>query len=270
MAFHGARIAYAESMQTVREDLVAVRPTVAASVPRLYEKIHAAITEKTHSASPLKRSIFAWAMKNGRKKVRLLLKGEKLPLVLKLQNLIAHQLVYKKLKAGLGGRIRFFISGGAPLAKELAEFFYMAEVLILEGYGLTETSPVLAVNCEDNFKFGTVGRALPNVELKIAEDGEILARGPSIMKGYYKKPEETDEALKDGWFHTGDIGRIDEAGFLSIVDRKKDIIVTSGGKNISPQNIENELLQEPLIIGGDRRQAQWLLWWCRQRKSYSV
>ncbi len=257
MIQQGVSIAYAENMQTVPEDLLLVQPTVAASVPRLYEKMHARILETVESGSRLKRRLFHWALRTGRAAGEYRQVRRPMPPGLGLRFALAQFLVFKKLKNRLGGKIRFFISGGAPLAKELAEFFFSAGVLILEGYGLTETSPVIAVNRPERFKFGTVGPALPGVEVKIAGDGEILTRGPHVMKGYYKNDEATHEAIQNGWFLTGDIGEIDSEGFLKITGRKKDIIVTAGGKNISPQNLENEILSDPLfsqvVVIGDRK-----------------
>lgn len=257
MIQEGVSIAYAESMQTVPEDLLLVRPTVAASVPRLFEKMHARILETIQKSPPQRQALFFWSLKVGRRAAEYRRTHRPMPWTLRLQFGLARRLVFNKLKKKLGGRIRFFISGGAPLSKELAEFFYAADVLILEGYGLTETSPVIAVNQPGRFKFGTVGPALPHVEVRIASDGEILTRGPHVMKGYFKNEEATREAIRDGWFHTGDIGELDPDGFLRITDRKKDLIVTSGGKNISPQNIENEILGDPLfsqvVVLGDRR-----------------
>ena len=243
MIFQGATIAYAESMQTVGDDIRLVRPTLAAAVPRFYEKTVARIYEQVETAGPLAKKLFLWAVRTGRKRG--------------LRRFLADRLVWRKIRARLGGRLRFFISGGAPLPRELGEFFYAAGILILEGYGLTETSPVISVNSEKSFCFGTVGRPLPNAEVKIAEDGEILTRGPCVMLGYYQNEAATAEVMKDGWFHTGDIGAFDAGGFLKITDRKKDIIVTSGGKNISPQNIENLILGDKLfsqaVVLGDRR-----------------
>ncbi|MBI2166619.1 MAG: long-chain fatty acid--CoA ligase [Candidatus Omnitrophica bacterium] len=257
MMLNGASIAYAESMQTVPENLLEVRPTVAAAVPRLYEKMYARILETVQAAPRGKQRLFHWAIKIGTRAGVFRSERRPLPVFLRLQFALAQRLVFDKIKKKLGGRIRFFISGGAPLAKELAEFFYSAGVLILEGYGLTETSPVISVNRLDRFKFGTVGLPLSNVEVKIASDGEILTRGPHVMKGYFKNPEATAEVLRDGWFYTGDLGEIDSGGFLKITGRKKDIIVTAGGKNISPQNIENEILSDPLftqaVVLGDRK-----------------
>lgn len=257
MIMKGVEIAYAENMTTVPEDIQIVKPTVAASVPRLYEKIYAKIMEAIQSAPPLKQKIFYGSLGVGRKMAGYRQKGIHAPLLLSLQYALARILVFKKLKQKLGGRIKFFISGGAPLAKELAEFFYAADVLILEGYGLTETSPVISVNRPKQFKFGTVGPPIPGVEVKIAKDGEILTRGPHIMKGYFKNDEATREVIKDGWFYTGDLGEIDSDGFLKITGRKKDLIITAGGKNISPQNLENEILTDCLfsqvVILGDRK-----------------
>lgn len=257
MIQQGASIAYAESMQSVPEDLLLVRPTVAAGVPRLFEKMHARILEAVQASGTMRRRIFYWALKVGREAGELRQADRPTPFFLGLQFALARLLVFNKLKKRLGGRIRFFISGGAPLAKELAEFFYAADVLILEGYGLTETSPVIAVNRPRHFRFGTVGPLLPGVEVRIAQDGEILTRGPHVMKGYFKNEEATREAIQDGWFYTGDLGEIDPEGFLKITGRKKDLIKTAGGKNVSPQNIENEILEDPLfsqvIVLGDRK-----------------
>lgn len=257
MIQEGVSIAYAENMQTVPEDLLLVRPTVCCAVPRFFEKMHARILETIQSGSPLKKAIFRWALKVGRETCSRETAHRPVPLRLSFSHALADLLVFKKLRARLGGRMRFFISGGAPLGQELAEFFYSAGVLILEGYGLTETSPVISVNRPERFKFGTVGLPLPGVEVRIADDGEILTKGPHIMKGYYKNEEATREVIRDGWFCTGDIGEIDAGGFLKITGRKKDLIITAGGKNISPQNIECEILKDPLfaqaVLIGDKR-----------------
>lgn len=254
----GATIAYAESVDTVAQNLGEVKPTLMTSVPRLFEKIYARIIENANAGSPLKRKIFWWAINTGEKYANVQFAGKKPGGWLKFKHNLAHKLVYSKLQHRVGGRLRFFVSGGAPLSKEIAEFFYKAGILILEGYGLTETSPVIAVNRENKFKFGSVGPAIPGVEIKIAEDGEILTRGPHVMKGYYKNPEATAEAIDaEGWLHTGDIGLLDEEGFLYITDRKKNIIVTSGGKNVTPATIENLLVTSPYIeqvmVIGDKR-----------------
>lgn len=255
--YAGTTIAFAESIEAVAQNLVEVKPHIMVSVPRVFEKIYARVMDNILNSSPLKRRIFFWAYRVGKKYGAKQLKGEKISSCLRLKRQIAHKLVFSKIIERTGGRVRFFISGGAPLAKDIAEFFYALGLVIYEGYGLTETSPVLAVNRPGALKFGTVGRPIPEVEIKIAPDGEILARGPNVMKGYYKKEAETREAFEGGWFHTGDIGYLDEDGFLVITDRKKDIIVTSGGKNVAPQAIENLLKTSPFIntvvVLGDRR-----------------
>jgi long-chain acyl-CoA synthetase len=248
MLYAGATIAYAESVEKVPENMLEVRPTVMCSVPRLYEKMYARINEKVAADPPLRRRIFAWAMGVGRRVFRHTVEGTPPGLLLRLQFALADKLVFSKIKARTGGRLRVFISGGAPLAREIAEFFGAAGMVILEGYGLTETSPVISVNRPDRLKPGTVGLPVEGVEVKIAADGEILTRGPHVMKGYYKKVEATAEAIdKEGWLHTGDIGILDRDGFLVITDRKKDILVTSGGKNIAPQPIENKIKTNPFF-----------------------
>ena len=258
MLYKGVTIAYAESFEKLADNMLEVRPTVILSVPRLYEKIHARILEKVSADPPLRQGIFHWALGVGRRVFKHQVEGTEPPLALGLQRAVADVLVFKKIRARTGGRLREFISGGAPLAREINEFFGACGLLILEGYGLTETSPVISVNLPTANKPGSVGRPLPGVEVKIAGDGEILTRGPHVMKGYYKKPEATAEAIdKDGWFHTGDIGMLDPQGYLVITDRKKDILVTSGGKNIAPQPIENllkanKLLTEVVMIGNER------------------
>lgn len=257
MAFQGAQIAYAESMQTLARDFVEVKPTVAASVPRVYEKIYAAIMETLSQKPKSIQNLFHWAVSLGKKCSEKKLKRQSLSLWEKIQWKIADQLVFKKIKGRFGGQVRLFISGGAPLSKELAEFFYAIGVLILEGYGLTETSPVISVNTADHLKFGSVGQPLPGVQVKIAEDDEILTKSDSVMKGYFKDEESTKKVIQAGWLHTGDIGYLSQDGFLVITDRKKDIIVNAGGKNISPQNIEKAILADPLfaqvVIIGDKR-----------------
>ena len=256
-AAYGVSIAYAENLTTVAEDLRKVRPTIVVAVPRFYEKIYARITEAVKNAPAWKQSLFEWAVRVGRRNAKLKLQDQKSPILLAFSNMIARLLVFNKLKKAMGGRLRFFISGGAPLSKDLALFFYAADILILEGYGLTETSPVIAVNAVGDMRFGSVGKPISGIRVKIAEDGEILTAGPCVMKGYYKNPEATEMCIRDGWFHTGDIGYFDREGFLHITDRKKDIIVTAGGKNVSPQNIESRLLSDTLftqvMVLGDRR-----------------
>jgi len=248
--FHvGAAIAFAESVETVAANLLEVRPTVVVSVPRLFEKIYSRIMDQVLAGSRLRRAVFVWALGTGKKYAARTIAGERIPAHLALKRAVAARLVFDKITARTGGRIRYFISGGAPLSRDIAEFFFALGLKVLPGYGLTETSPVLTGNTPGRIRFGTVGKAVPDVELAIAEDGEILARGPNVMMGYYKNETETREALRDGWLHTGDIGRLDEDGFLTITDRKKDLIVTSGGKNIAPQPIESLLRTSPFIAG---------------------
>jgi long-chain acyl-CoA synthetase len=254
----GVSMAYAESVETVAENLLEVKPTIMVSVPRLFEKIYAKVMDNVLAGAGFKKKIFFWAMRVGKEYAKKTMQRQPVPGSLRRRRTIAHKLVFSKILEKTGGRVRFFVSGGAPLAKDIAEFFYTLGIVVLEGYGLTESSPVIAANTFDNLKFGTVGRPIPGVEVRIAPDGEILARGPNIMKGYYKKEEETREALAGGWLHTGDIGHLDEDGFLVITDRKKDLIVTSGGKNVAPQPIENLLKQNPyiancVIVGGSRK-----------------
>ncbi|PYN97547.1 MAG: long-chain fatty acid--CoA ligase [Candidatus Rokuibacteriota bacterium] len=255
----GLVTAFAENLDKVGDNLKEVQPHFICSVPRVYEKVYAKILAGVESGSPIKKRIFHWAVDVGAKVSRLQQEGKPIPGALAVQHRLAHKLVFSKLHAALGGKLRWAVSGGAPLARDIAEFFHSAGILILEGYGLTETCPVLTFNRPERFKFGSVGQALPGVELKIAPDGEILGRGGNVAtRGYYKQPEPTREAFEpDGWFHTGDIGRIDDDGFLFITDRKKDLIVTAGGMNIAPQNIENLLKADPFIsqamVYGDRR-----------------
>ena len=254
----GLTTAFAENIDKLRENLPEVKPHFICSVPRVFEKVYAGVIARAEAGPPLKRRIFHWAVGVGRRVSRLQQAGKPVPTLLGLQQRVAHALVFSKLHQALGGRLRFAVSGGAPLAKEIAEFFHAAGILILEGYGLTETCPSLTFNRLDHFKFGSVGQAQPGIEIKIAPDGEILARGGNIAQGYFKKPEATAEVfLADGWFATGDIGRIDEDGFLFITDRKKDLIVTAGGMNVAPQNIENLLKGDPFIsqamVYGDQR-----------------
>ena len=244
----GATIAYAESVEKVPENMLEVRPSLMFSVPRLYEKIYARIHEKVAADPPARQRIFRWALAVGRERFRHQVERRSPGLLLRLRFALANALVFGKIRERTGGQLRFFVSGGAPLAREIAEFFGAVGLLILEGYGLTETSPVISVNRRDAMRPGTAGLPIPGVEVKIAADGEILTRGPHVMQGYYKRPEATAEAIDAaGFFHTGDIGVIDEQGFLVITDRKKDILVTSGGKNIAPQPIENRLKANPFV-----------------------
>ena len=255
--YKGCSIAFAESVDTVAQNLLEVRPHIMVSVPRVFEKIYARVMDNVLQESPLKRKIFFWALRVGREYARRQLARQPIPRFLQIKRSVAHKLVFSKIIARTGGRVRFFVSGGAPLSKDIAEFFFALGLTILEGYGLTETSPVISVNTFENVKLGSVGKPIPGVEVKIAADGEILTRGPHVMKGYYKKEAETKEAFEGDWFKTGDIGYLDEEGFLVITDRKKDIIVTAGGKNVAPQPIENLLKTSPYIANsvviGDRR-----------------
>lgn len=254
----GAAIAYAESLEQVPANMQEIRPTVMFSVPRLYEKIHSRVMEAVAQAPPLRQKLFHWAVATGRESFRCRLARRAPSPLLRLRYALADRLVLSKIRARTGGRIRVFVSGGAPLSPQIADFFGSVGFTILEGYGLTETSPVICVNRPDAMKLGTVGPALAGVEVKIAEDGEILTRGRHVMKGYYGQPEATAEAIDpDGWFHTGDIGTLDADGFLAITDRKKDLIVTSGGKKVAPQPIENAIRVSPLVaeivVIGNRR-----------------
>ena len=250
----GCTIAYARDMTTVAEDLRIVRPTVAVSVPRLYERVYNAVT----GATGVKGLLVGWAASVGLAYADAVLEGRDPGWWTRTRKAVADKLVFSKLRAAVGGRLRFFVSGGAPLSPGINRFFFAAGLQILEGYGLTETSPVTNVNTFEDFRIGTVGKAVPGTEIRIASDGEVCVRGPQVMKGYLNRPDETAEAIdEEGWFKTGDIGELDEDGFLRITDRKKDIIVTAGGKNIAPQPIENDVKLDPYIeqavMVGDRR-----------------
>ncbi len=253
----GMGIAYAESVETVAADMELVKPTIMVSVPRLYEKIFDRVNSMAMAGSPLKRNIYLWARRIGQEWGEKVRAGEKVPFGLALQYRIADKLVFAKLRARTGGRLNFFVSGGAPLATHINEFFYAAGMKILEGYGLTETSPVVTCNSFEDFRIGSVGKVIPETEVRIAEDGEIVVRGPQVMQGYYKDEAATREVMTEGgWFQTGDIGHFDEDGFLYITDRKKDIIVTAAGKNIAPQPMENAFKKNKfisqIVVLGDR------------------
>ena len=256
MLVAGANTAYAESIRAIADNIREVRPTIILGVPRFYEKLHAKIRDGVRDASFAKRKIFAWALLTGHRKRKIEESENKPGPFLRLQHQIADQLVFSKLRARLGGRLRFFVSGGAPLAPNITEFFLDAGVQILEGYGLTEYSPVIAVNRLDRIKPGTVGPPLPGCKVRIREDQELEVSGPSVMLGYYKDPEATAAVIEDGWLKTGDLAALEDR-YLRILDRKKDIIVTSGGKNITPGYIENLLTTDSyisqIVLYGDRK-----------------
>ena len=250
----GCRLAYPRSMETLVDDMKVVRPTIVVSVPRIYEKIYNGVM----NARGLKKKLIDWAASVADRAIEVSLAGGNPSGLLALQYRLADKLVFMKVKDAVGGRLRYFVSGGGPLAPTLNRFFNSIGMPILEGYGLTETSPVTNLNSLEFSRIGTVGKAVPSTEIRIAGDGEIFVRGPQVMKGYYNNPDATNEVIDaDGWFATGDIGDIDADGFLKITDRKKDIIVTAGGKNIAPQPIENLLktnrFVEQVVMIGDRR-----------------
>jgi long-chain acyl-CoA synthetase len=256
--YAGFTLALLSDPLRVRDALPHVRPTILPSVPRVYEKIYSAVRAQFDAATGVKRRLIDWALAVGRRASPYKQRGEPLPRGLAVQHALADRLVYSKVKEKLGGRLRFGISGGAPLAQEIAEFFHALDILILEGYGLTECTTACAANRQGHVRFGTVGPALPGFEFRIADDGEIMLRSPTVFAGYYKDEEATREVLgEDGWLRTGDIGELDEDGFLRITDRKKDILITAGGKNVAPQNLENALKSAPIVsqalVVGDRR-----------------
>ncbi len=275
----GYTVAHAESIQKAFENMGELKPTIVPAVPRIFEKAYTKIMAAVDEGSGLKKKVFSWALSVGRKVSKLRQQRKEPSGALALQYAVAHKLVFRKISERFGGKIRFFVSGGAPLSRDIAEFFHAAGMVILEGYGMTENTSISNCNRLDWFKFGTVGPAVPNVEVKIADDGEILTRGYNTMKEYYGLPEATAEALdEEGWLHTGDIGVIDEDGFLTITDRKKDIIITAGGKNVAPQNIENLIKTDNLIsqvmVCGDRKKfisalitldREEMEKWCREK-----
>jgi long-chain acyl-CoA synthetase len=253
-----SKIYYAENIETVGENMAEISPSIVVCVPRFFEKMYNKIIAGLDEAPDKKKKIFYWALKVGKDYTNIIHAKQKVPLSLRFKHTIANTLVYKKVREKLGGNIKFFISGGAPLSPKIAEFFAGIGITILEGYGLTETSPVLTSNTPNDIRFGYVGRPLNNVKLKIATDGEILAQGPNVMLGYYKNEDATKEVIdSEGWFHTGDIGEIDNDGFLKITDRKKSLIVTSAGKNIAPAPLENsintsEYVEQVLVLGDQK------------------
>lgn len=253
----GLTCAYAESIEKLSENIEEIRPTFMICVPRIYEKVYAKILSSIQESSPLKQKIFNWSMKTGIERSKIIESRLEPSPILRAKYLIADKLVFSKIRAKFGGRLKFFISGGAPLSSDIARFFHAADLLILEGWGLTETTGPVTLNREKFYKFGTVGLPLKDVQIKIADDGEILIKSKKVFIGYHNKELETEDALKDGWFKTGDIGEIDKDGFVKITDRKKDLIVTAGGKNVAPQKIENLLKTSRFIsqvlVHGDRR-----------------
>ncbi len=257
-AYTGYTIAFLPDPLRAAIELPRVRPHLFPSVPRVYEKIHTAVVAGFDEQSGWRKRVLEWALRVGRRVSKLRQAKQPVPFGLRVQYRLADRLVYSKVKARLGGRLRVANAGGAPLSRDIAEFFHAIDILILEGYGLSEVTTAATVNTAEDFKFGTVGKPLPGVEITIAEDGEILIRSNTVFAGYYRDEEATKATLDaDGFVHTGDIGHVDEDGFLVITDRKKDIIVTAGGKNIAPQNLENELkahkVVSQVLVVGDRR-----------------
>jgi long-chain acyl-CoA synthetase len=253
---NGALLAFADSIEKVPENMIEVKPTVMVSVPRLFEKIYSRILENVHLMPAVKRKLFHWALGVGKEYVEARYIDKKNYSSLAFKYGLADRLVFSKLRERFGGSIKFFVSGGAPLDKTINEFFWCIGLPIFEGYGLTETSPAVCINNFDQVRFGSVGTLFEHTEIKVAEDGELLIRGPQVMAGYFRDPEATREAMADGWFKTGDIGHI-ENGYVYITDRKKELIITAGGKNIAPQPIENELKLDKYIsqafVYGDRK-----------------
>jgi long-chain acyl-CoA synthetase len=260
----GVSMIFAESIDTVARDLLRVRPTIMTGVPRVFEKLRDKVNTTGRARPGLRRAVFDWSVSVAERRGADLSSEREPSWWLRLEARLADALVFEKVRDGLGGRLRFAVSGGAPLRPEIGRFFYGAGLPLLEGYGLTETSPVVCVMPLERIRFGTVGPPLPNVEVRIAEDGEILVRGPSVMRGYYRRDADTAAVLRDGWFYTGDIGALDAAGYLRITDRKKELLVTSGGKKIAPQAIESALkahpvIEEAVVIAEQRRFASALV-----------
>jgi long-chain acyl-CoA synthetase len=255
----GSVTAFARAIDTLADDLASARPNLVPAVPRIYEKLYARMQAARDESGTLARALFDWAVGVGRARSRCEQAGRPVPALVRVQHALAHRLVFARIHRLLGGNVRYMVSGGAALSREIAEFFHAIGILILEGYGLTETTPILTCNRPDAFRFGTVGLPLDCCEVRIAADGEILARGANVALGYHRQPEATAESWDaEGWFHTGDIGEFDADGFLRITDRKKDLIKTSGGKYVAPQKIENLLKLEPhvsqaVVIGDDRK-----------------
>jgi len=252
----GVSMIFAESIDTIGRNLQLVRPTLMSGVPRVYEKLRAKVTATASAGGGAKKAIFEWASRLAEKRGAIVSAGRLSPW-LAMQVVLADRLVYRKIREGIGGRLRFAFSGSAPLGERLGRWFLGLGIPIFEGYGLTETSPVLTVNPLGRMRLGTVGLPLPGVELRVADDGEILARGPNVMQGYLHRPDDTKAAIRDGWFHTGDIGEIDSDGYLKITDRKKELLCTSGGKKIAPQPIESALrshalISEAVLVGDNR------------------
>jgi len=256
---HGVTVYYCENPKEILEYFKEVRPTFMVGVPRLYEKMYATVYARLEEASDFKRKLFDWAIAIGKAYQYKIFGQQNIPMSLRLKHALAKVLILNKIRAIMGGRLNFFSAGGAPLSQEIEEFFFAAGIFIAQGYGLTETSPVVTCNRKDRFKFGTPGTAVSVCKVKIADDGEILVKGQNVMKGYFRKPELTKEVFtEDGWFKTGDVGYLDDEGFLHITDRKKDIIITAGGKNIAPQHIESLLgqdyyIEQIAIIGNKRK-----------------
>jgi long-chain acyl-CoA synthetase len=259
----GVSVYYAASFDQVGDHLREVRPTIMTAVPRLFEKVYQRIVKRGMSAEGWKRKLFVWALDVGHRYAELKDKRERIPPLLEMQQAIASRLVFSKWREGVGGRLRYFVSGGAPLSPTLSYAFWAADIVILQGFGMTETC-IVSANRPDNNKVGSVGLPFPGIDVRLAEDGEILVRGPNIMRGYYKRPEATAEVLKDGWFATGDVGRIDERGHLYITDRKKDLFKLSNGKYIAPQLVESlikqsQFVNQVIVVGAGRKQPAALI-----------